>query len=280
MMKGLKAALTLAGEHDNRIRNHAERKIGLRGLPDAGQARNVILDDDQVRSIVAAAYFPPAGSSALGLLVETLAITGTRPSQAARLCVGDLIADPKAPRLLMPRSGKGGSRNRVERMTQRYSVPITPALAHRLQAAAAGRDANAPLLVQNRTPDDKNINKINSDTAHDVQNRTWFQGDGTSWDFGGKVRYHDAVREIVAAAGLDPDTVTMYSLRHSAIVRELLANIPIRVIAATHDTSVAMIESNYSRHIAEHSDELSRRALLQDAPPAGNVVMLTGKKSN
>jgi integrase len=250
MMKGLKAALTLAGEHDPRIANAAARKIGLRGLPDAGQARNVILDDDTVRALVAAAY---AHEPSLGLLVDVLAITGTRPSQAARLVVGDLIADPKAPRLLMPRSGKGGSRNRIERKSQRYSVPITPALADRLQAAAARRPANAPLLLQ---------------------------GDGASWDAGGKVRYHDAVREIVAAAGLDPDTVTMYNLRHSAIVRELLMNIPIRVIAATHDTSVAMIESNYSRHIAEHSDELSRRALLQDAPPAGNVVMLTGKKSN
>jgi integrase len=272
MMKGLKAALTLAGEHDPRIANAAARKIGLRSLPDAGQARNVILDDDQVRAIVAAAYaHDPSGGSktvppdgrpkngsktepfGLGLLVETLAVTGTRPSQAARLCVADLIADPKAPRLLMPRSGKGGSRNRIERKSQRYSVPITPALADRLQAAAASRADGAPLLLQS---------------------------DGTAWDAGGKVRYHDAVREIVAAAGLDPDIVTAYALRHSSIVRALLLNIPIRVIAATHDTSVAMIESNYSRHIAEHSDELSRRALLQDAPAADNVVMLTGKKSN
>jgi integrase len=247
MMKGLGAALTLAGEHDPRIANAAARKIGLRGLPDAGQARNVILDDDQVRAIIAAAY---AHDPALGLLVDVLAVTGTRTSQAARLCVGDLVADPKAPRLLMPRSGKGGSRNRIERKSQRYSVPITPALAHKLQAAAAGRADGAPLLLQS---------------------------DGTSWEAVGKVRYRDAVREIVAAAGLDPDIVTMYALRHSSIVRALLLNIPIRVIAATHDTSVAMIESNYSRHIAEHSDELSRRALLQDEPPAGNVVPITGK---
>jgi hypothetical protein len=244
MMKGLKAALTLAGEHDPRIRNHAERKIGLRGLPDANEARNTVLDDDQVRAIVAAAYFPPAGSSALGIFVETLAISGTRPSQAARLTVGDLLADPKAPRLMMPRSGKGGSRNRIERKSQRFPVPITPALARKLQAAAAGRADGAPLLPQ---------------------------GDGTSWE---NAQHRTAMRTVVAAAGLDPDVVTMYSLRHSSIVRALLLNIPIRVIAATHDTSVAMIEANYSRHIAEHSDELSRRALLQDEPAAGNVVAL------
>ena len=33
----------------------------------------------------------------------------------------------------------------------------------------------------------------------------------------------------------------MYALRHSSIVRQLLANVPIRVIAAGHDTSVAMM---------------------------------------
>jgi hypothetical protein len=69
----------------------------------------------------------------------------------------------------------------------------------------------------------------------------------------------------------------MYALRHSSIVRALLMNVPVRIIAASHDTSVAMIESNYSRHISAHSDELSRRALLADAPPAGNVVALAGK---
>jgi hypothetical protein len=66
----------------------------------------------------------------------------------------------------------------------------------------------------------------------------------------------------------------MYALRHSSIVRALLLNVPIRVIASGHDTSVAAIEAHYSRHISAHSDELSRRALLQDAPLAGNVVAL------
>jgi hypothetical protein len=63
------------------------------------------------------------------------------------------------------------------------------------------------------------------------------------------MKYHAAIRDIVAAVGLDPAVVTMYSLRHSAIVRELLLNIPIRIVAATHDTSVAAIEAHYSRHM-------------------------------
>ena len=77
--------------------------------------------------------------------------------------------------------------------------------------------------------------------------------------------------------GLDPDEVTLYALRHSSIVRQLLANVPIRIIATLHDTSVKMIERTYSRHIASHSDDIARRALLEtnaQPPAAANVVPL------
>jgi hypothetical protein len=39
----------------------------------------------------------------------------------------------------------------------------------------------------------------------------------------------------------------MYALRHSSIVRQLLAGVPVRIVAAGHDTSVKMIEHTYSR---------------------------------
>ena len=80
-------------------------------------------------------------------------------------------------------------------------------------------------------------------------------------------------QRTVANAGLDPTAVTIYALRHSAIVRALLANVPIRVVASTHDSSVVMIEKTYSRFITDHSDALSRRALLETAARA-NVVCL------
>ena len=67
--------------------------------------------------------------------------------------------------------------------------------------------------------------------------------------------------------------MTIYALRHSAIVRALLANVPIRVVASTHDSSVLMIEKTYSRFITDHSDALSRRALLETAARA-KVVSL------
>jgi hypothetical protein len=57
---------------------------------------------------------------------------------------------------------------------------------------------------------------------------------------------------LVKAAKIETDDgepVTSYALRHSSIVRGLLASVPIRVVASHHDTSVAMIEKNYSRFI-------------------------------
>jgi len=54
----------------------------------------------------------------------------------------------------------------------------------------------------------------------------------------------------------------MYALRHSNIVRQLLGDVPIRVVAVNHDTSVTMIERTYSRYIGDHADALARRALL------------------
>ena len=84
----------------------------------------MIIPDDKVREFVATAY---ALDHQFGLLTDTLAITGARPSQAVRLRVEDLHDHPLRPKLMMPKSGKGGGRNRSEKKTERYSVPITVA---------------------------------------------------------------------------------------------------------------------------------------------------------
>src|SRR4029077_9682480 len=171
-----------------------------------------------------------------------------RPSQAVRLRVEDLHNHPLRPKLMMPKSAKGGGRNRSAKKTERYSVPITTHLAAKLTAAAKGRVDEAPLLLQS---------------------------DGSPWDKNPGQNYHRQVDKVVTAIGLEPADVTMYALRHSSIVRMLLANIPIRLVASLHNTSVAMIEKHYSRYIVEHSDDISRRALLQDELPIGdNVVAL------
>jgi len=232
----VRAACQLALKHDPRIENSRAWKVGLDGLPDTHRARNVILDDVTVRRIVAKAY---AHDPALGLMVEVAAVTGARLSQLARLEVADLQVDRL--RVMLPRSAKGRVRSKKH---ERRPVPIPASLAASLQAAANGRAADAPLLLRNN---------------------------GAPWVSGGS-HHREDFQAVVAACGLDPAAVTLYALRHSSIVRQLLANVPIRIVAATHDTSVGQIEKNYSDLITEHSDSLSRAALLDLAPdlaPAG-----------
>ena len=231
------AALALAAQHDQRVKNRDAWAIGLAALPDAHEVRNVVLSDSKVLEFVAAAY---ALDDKFGLLSDTLAVTGARPSQAVRLRVEDLHDHPVRPKLMMPKSAKGGGKNRNAKKTERYSVPITVQLAAKLRQAAKGRANNAPLLLQS---------------------------DGNAWDKNPGQNYHRQVDKVVTAIGLDPADVTMYALRHSSIVRQLKLNVPIRLVASLHNTSVAMIEKHYSKYITEHSDDISRAALLQHEPP-------------
>ena len=242
VVKGLMASFTLAAKTDARVRAHLP-EVKIEALPAASRARNIVLTDDQVRAIIRAAY---ERDTQFGLFVDVLAVTGSRPVQVARLTVADLQDAP--PRLMMPRSAKGGSKNRLARLAEHVAVPVTAALARRLRAAAEGRATHAPLLVQRTS--------------------------GLPWGEDPCANYRPAVREVIASVGLDPDRVTLYALRHSAITRQLLAGTPIRIVAAISDTSVAMIERHYAQDIASHSDEIFRRGLLQDEAPADNVVSL------
>jgi integrase len=233
---GLKAALNLAAEQDERIANRRAWETGLATIPDAEQSRNIILAEAAVRQIIAAAQ---AQSGEFGVLIEVAAVTGARVSQLARIEVQDLQAGREAPRLMMPTSRKGKGRKAV----QRRPVPIPSGLAAKLRMLTADRPPAAPLLVK---------------------------PSGAPWK---KSDHSRLFARAVGAAGQDPEQITMYALRHSSIVRQILAGVPIRVVAVNHDTSIAMLERTYSRHIGDHSDALARVALLDIAEPAaGNVV--------
>jgi len=233
---GLKAALNLAAEHDERITNRRAWETGLATIPDAEQSRNVILSEVAVRQIIAAAQ---EQSGEFGLLIEVAAVTGARVSQLAQMEVQDLQAEGAVPRLMMPTSRKG----KGKKITQRRPVPIPHGLAAKLRTLTADRSATAPLLIKQS---------------------------GAPWK---KSDHSRPFACAVRAAGQNPEQVTMYALRHSSIVRQILAGVPIRVIAVNHDTSIAMLERTYSRHIGDHSDALARVALLDIAEPiARNVV--------
>ncbi|MEY9131923.1 integrase [Bradyrhizobium diazoefficiens] len=244
MCKALKACLNLAASHDDRITNVKSWTIGLAAIPeDDDTGSNIVLTDDQRRDVVSAAYdeaiTAPYGIDAetFGVYIEVHAVTGARSSQIAMLDVGDLKATNE-PKLMMPSSLKG--KNRKTRT--RKPVPIAPSLARKLKALAAGRDASEPLLLL----------------------------DGERWN--GSADHRRPFAAAARAANL-PERATAYALRHTAITRALLAGIPVRLVASSFDTSVAMIEKTYSKYIADHGDEQMRRAVFDvEAPAGGNVV--------
>lgn len=239
----LRAALNLAADHDPRLAAARQAwKVGLKAIPDAVETRNVILPAETIHRIVAAAC---AISGEFGLLVETAATTGARVSQLAGLEVQDVQHDRTHLRLMMPSSKKGKGKKKIIRRP----VPIPESLALRLRQAGRHKAKHAPLLVK---------------------------PDGERWKPSDHTR---PFRQAVASAGLDAAEVTINSLRHSNIVRQLLANVPIRVVSVNHDTSVAMIERTYSQHIADHSDALARPALLDLGPPKTQNVVALGRQT-
>jgi len=236
---GFRAALNLLADHDDTITNRRAWETGLAAIRGANEARNVILPEPIIRSIIAKAY---ERNVEFGLFVEILAVTGARSSQVARLKMQDLQNDGFSPRLMMPASHKGGA---GQKKLIRRPVPISTGLALRLYEVSNSRSPDAHLLVKS---------------------------DGTPWRRGD---HRWPFTRTVEAAGLDPSEVSIYALRHSSIVRQLLAGVPDRVVAVNHDTSVVMIERTYSRHIGDHADALVRKALLDvDAPAGGNVVRI------
>jgi hypothetical protein len=83
----LKAALNLAAEHDEKIVTRRAWETGLASIHDAEESRNVILDEQAIRAVIATSY---EQGQDFGLLVETGAVTGARVSQLARLEIQDL----------------------------------------------------------------------------------------------------------------------------------------------------------------------------------------------
>ena len=236
----LKAALNAAADHDDGIISRKPWEVGLASLPNAEESRNVVISEDQIRQLIDQAYVV---SVELGYLVEAAAVTGTRVSQLARLQVRDIQGNRADPRLMMPSSRKGRGRK-----ISHAPIPITAALLEKLMRAAGGRRNDATLLLK-------------------PSGKPWSKSD-----------HSRLFARAAQAAGLNTDDVTIYALRHSNIVRQLLAGIPIRVVATNHDTSITMIERNYSRHIGDHSDQLARRALLDTGatgPASAKVVPIS-----
>ena len=96
----------------------------------------------------------------------------------------------------------------------------------------------------------------------------WERTNRSAWKTASKTDHLWA--RAIALAELPADSV-MYALRHSSIVRGLRAGLPVRLVAALHDTSTVMIEKHYAAFIVDATEELARRAvtpLVQTEPVA------------
>ena len=212
-----------------------EIEAGLKALPNAQTARQALLSDSDVRRVIDAAY---GVDPDLGALVLVIASTGARFSQAAKITVADL--QPEAGRVMISASAKGkGTKQR------RYSaVPLGPDTVERLKRLTIGRGGHEPLLEH------WIMRQIGPVEWERVKRAAWIDASGMlrGW------------RKALAAAGMP--YVEPYALRHSSIVRGLHSGVPVRIVAALHDTSTAMIEKHYSAHILDMADELARRAVV------------------
>jgi hypothetical protein len=131
---------------------------------------------------------------------------------------------------MMPSSRKGDR----GRKPARRPGPIPSELAHKL---AGNRPAGQPLLLR---------------------------ADGRAFSRPARTTMRSCMRGLPKRAGI---TGTIYALRHSSIVRALLASVPNRVVAAAHDTGVGSIEKTYSAFIT-FAGSVTRKALLDIASPA------------
>lgn len=241
----LKAALNLAfEEHRRALPNDlpVTIKYGLKPAfvddqPNRPVARdNQVLADSQVRKILVTAEAMDEDGDHF-ILALLLAATGARFSQVTRMLVEDV--QPAFRRVMMPPSRKGRGK-----VSKHIPIRVGDDVILALQRVIEGRAGREILLERWR----------------------YRQIKPTEWTRNGRGPWHSSSEmsrwwaKVVEAAGLP--NVIPYALRHSSIVRAIRAGLPIRLVAALHDTSVAMIEKHYARWITESLDELAVVAVV------------------
>ncbi|MCJ2068160.1 tyrosine-type recombinase/integrase [Methylobacterium sp. J-030] len=207
-----------------------------------------ILPDADVRRIVAATAEVDAEGGWEGdlhRLVIVLAATGLRFSQVTRMTVADVQVEQN--RLMVPLSRKGTG----SRQTSHIGIRVAPDVIATLRPILVGRRGTETLLLRPRWQTvtvrvQQKVGRVPWGNATEMA-RTW--------------------KSVLEKAGLPGDLVP-YALRHSSIVRGLRANLPVRLVAALHDTSTAMIEAHYSAYIVTALDELAALAAVSLITPA------------
>lgn len=219
---------------------------GMKGAGPAQARENQILEDDIIRGIVAAAASHDEDGD-FGRMVLLLAATGARFSQLQRLTVGDVQADRQ--RLFIPLSRKGRGKT-----DGHYPLRVGQDIIDALRPVLSGRAYGEPLLSRWRM---KQVPRAAN------RGLIWVRDYRGPWTSSAEITR--PWKELCASLGLK-GTIP-YALRHSSIVRAIRAGLPIRLVAAMHDTSVAMIERHYARYIVDGLEELTAKAIVPLAPP-------------
>lgn len=207
---------------------------------------NQILTDAQVGRLIRAAQdvdVEQQWEGDLSRIVIVLAATGARFSQIVRMKIGDVQRAQS--RLMVPlsRKGRGGKVGGTP-------VPVGRDVLDALLPATTGRPNDAPLLERWRHVQRPGVI------------RQWERAGRAAWNSPSELaRPWQDIRERAEM----PDVIP-YALRHSSIVRGIRANLPIRLVAALHDTSTPMIERHYGRWIADGLEELAARAIVPLVP--------------
>lgn len=175
-------------------------------------------------------------------MVFVLAATGTRFSQATRICVRDVLPDEK--KIRIPGSRKG--RKRKKKSPQRFPV------------AQDVLDALKP-VVENRKADDILLERWHY--SRKKGEIGWHRNARGPWKTSDMTK---PFRAIVAEAGLSGEVVA-YTLRHSSILRHLRTT-PALLVANLHDTSLDMLQSTYGSAADDKLGDIAARGVVSLIP--------------
>lgn len=218
-------------------------KAGLKAENAQGAvSRQQVLPDADIRRLVTAGWTVDerdGWDGDLGRLNLTLAATGARFSQLARMHVSDVqVAEC---RLMVPTSRKGKGKKQIAKTAVRVGQDVIDAL----KPAIAGRKGSEPLFIRWR----------HVQTSPTV----WTRDHRGAWKTASE--FTQPWKAIIEQAEMPADTVP-YCYRHSSIVRGLRAALPVKLVASLHDTSAAMIEKHYAAFIVDAMDDLAARAVV------------------
>ena len=219
---------------------------------EASDIESKILSDNDVRRFLKAVR--DGGGEDLYRICLVLASTGTRFAQARRLKVRDVQVSRG--RIMVPASHKGrvGTQARAA-----VPVPVGDDVIEALLPVLSGRKGDEPLLERWR--------HVQTGPA------TWARDTRGPWQTAAEMAR--PIRAAATAAKL-PASASSYSFRHSSIVRALREGLPVRLVAQLHDTSLAMIERNYTRFMAHALEDIARKAImpLVEQDRGDNVVSI------